>query len=78
MDAIFVVFPPILGIAVVTAELARSKGYKGRWWFLIGFVLPLFSLFILFVLPNIKQVTPNINSENTPTHNDKVLYQKHG
>lgn len=76
MDAIFVIFPPVLGMAVVTAELARSKGYSGRWWFLTALIIPLFSMFILFALRNKRKNEQLIKLELDPMHQDKVLFQK--
>ncbi|MFN9112245.1 MAG: hypothetical protein ACK5XN_19425 [Bacteroidota bacterium] len=70
------IYPVFIGIAIATAELARDKGYKGRWWFLMGLLLPIFSLAILFLLKKRTSTQTNKKHENNVTHSDKILYQK--
>jgi len=70
------IYPVFIGIAIATAELARDKGYKGRWWFLIGLLLPVISLLILFLLKKRTSTQTNKNHENNVNHRDKILYQK--
>ncbi len=71
------IYPVFIGIALVTAQLAHDKGYSGRWWFLIGILLPILSLLILLAL---KKKT---KKKKSPWHdkvehvqNDKVLFKK--
>jgi uncharacterized sodium:solute symporter family permease YidK len=72
-----IIYPVFIGMGVATAELARQKGYKGRWWFLLGMLIPVCSTIVLFVLVNKRKHEP-IKSIGQPevTHNDKILYQK--
>lgn len=62
-------FPPVLGY------LATTKGYRYWTWFLIGFFLPVISVFILFALP--KRVVPIDESNRVVYVNkDKVLFSR--
>ena len=72
-----IIYPVFIGMGVATAELARQKGYKGRWWFLLGMLIPVFSTIALFMLVNKRKHEP-IQTIGQPevTHNDKILYQK--
>ncbi|TAE88310.1 MAG: hypothetical protein EAY81_02845 [Bacteroidetes bacterium] len=72
---IFLIYPVVIGIGAVTAELARSKGYRGRWWFLASLVIPLLPTFVLFMLKT-KKKQPMVEVVAPPTHQDRVLYQK--
>lgn len=71
------IYPVFIGMGIATAELAREKGYKGRWWFLLGTLIPLFSTGVLFLLKNRKKDSPvDLNPVQEPLHTDKILYQK--
>jgi hypothetical protein len=73
------IYPVFLGMSVAVAELARQRGYSGRWWFLISTLLPIVSIFILFMLKK-KERKPSKTpkwAEQQPT-NDKVLFTKEG
>lgn len=71
------IYPVFIGMGIATAELAREKGYKGRWWFLLGTLVPLISTGVLFLLKNRKvQQQQVITAQELPAHNDKILYQK--
>ncbi len=74
---IIIIYPVFIGMGVATAELARQKGYKARWWFLFGTLIPLISTLILFILKNKRkhEATQTISPPYV-THNDKILYQK--
>ena len=74
---IIIIYPVFIGMGVATAELARQKGYKGRWWFLFGTLIPIVSTIILFMLKNKRQhESSNPITQPNVTHNDKILYQK--
>ncbi len=74
---IILIYPVFIGMGIATAELAREKGYKGRWWFLLGTLVPLISTGILFLLkPRIRVDESSVNTTEEPTHTDKILYQK--
>lgn len=73
---LFLIYPVFIGIAVATSELARSKGYKGRWWFFISLVLPLIPALILFLIkPSSKPQAKEVEML-PPVKVDKILYQK--
>jgi hypothetical protein len=73
-----IIYPVFIGIAIATAELARDKGYKGRWWFLLGIILPVLSTLILFLLKKrVRNTSSEIkNLESVNPARDKILYQK--
>jgi hypothetical protein len=71
MEALFLLlfFPPVMGY------LATTKGYSFWTWFIIGFFLPVISLFILFFL---KEKPIVIDPRKLVVHeqNYKVLWKK--
>lgn len=73
-----IIYPVFIGIAVATAELARDKGYKGRWWFLLALLIPVFSAIALMLMK--RKEPANGHSTLIPQtdapHSDKILYQK--
>jgi len=71
------IYPVFIGMGIATGELARQKGYKGRWWFLAGMLIPIISTLLLFMMKSRKLHTDiPVDKEPLPTHNDKILYQK--
>lgn len=72
------IYPVFVGIAIATAELARQKGYRGRWWFLLGLLFPVLSILVLFLLKakSAPVETSTLIPETDAVHNDKILYQK--
>lgn len=71
------IYPVFIGMGIATAELAREKGYKGRWWFLLGTLIPLLSTGVLFLLKNRKsENSVEVSAIQEPQHSDKILYQK--
>jgi hypothetical protein len=74
---IFLVYPVFVGISIAVAELARQRGYSGRWWFFISLVLPIISIFILMLMPSKTPRKRSINPKwkNTPS-TDKVIFRK--
>lgn len=74
---IIIIYPVFVGMGIATAELASQKGYKARWWFIFGTLIPLLSTIILFMLNNkrIHELSETITQPNV-THNDKILYKK--
>lgn len=71
-----IILPAFIGIGVATAELASLKGYKARWWFLLGTFIPIVSTLILFMLKNKNKNLVVMVQQPKITHNDKILYQK--
>jgi hypothetical protein len=45
-------FSAITVFPMITANLARRLGRPFKIWFVIGFLLPVISVFILFLLPD--------------------------
>lgn len=74
---IIIIYPVFVGMGIATAELARQKGYRARWWFLFGTLIPMLSTIVLFMLKNKRKLeTSNQTTQPNVTHNDKILYQK--
>lgn len=73
-----IIYPVFVGMAVATAELARDKGYKGRWWFLLALIIPLFSAIVLLLMKRKGQASGHstLLPQTNATHTDKILYQK--
>ncbi len=75
MEMIFI-YPAFIGMSVAVAQLARQRGYSGLWWFIIATILPIISIFLVFMLKKkvrTKQRTePDWAKQHLP--NDKVLY----
>lgn len=62
-------FPPVMGY------LATTKGYKFWTWFIIGFFLPVISVFILFAMKT-KPVQVDESKLVLNFNKDKVLYSR--
>lgn len=62
-------FPPVLGY------LATTKGYKFWHWALIGFFVPVISVFILFAMKK-RIVQPDERDRFVYVNTDKVLWSK--
>ncbi|MGZ4033300.1 MAG: hypothetical protein ACXVPU_06645 [Bacteroidia bacterium] len=45
----------LLSIPIITSRLANRMGRSPKIWFLIGFLLPVISTFILFLLPDLTE-----------------------
>ncbi|MFN3445302.1 MAG: hypothetical protein ACK44D_06135 [Bacteroidia bacterium] len=74
---LIIIYPVFIGMGVATAELARQKGYKARWWLLFGTLIPIISTIILFLLKNKQAHIESLPIKQPDvTHNDKILYQK--
>lgn len=73
-----IIYPVFIGIAVATAELARDKGYKGRWWFLLALIIPVFSAIVLLLMKRKGQSNDSstLIPQTNVSHSDKILYQK--
>lgn len=74
-----IIYPVFIGIAIATAELAREKGYKGRWWFLLGMLIPVFSVLVLMLLKRREKTAGQavaIPGTRIAARSDKILYQK--
>ncbi len=62
-------FPPVLGY------LATTKGYKFWSWALIGFFVPVISVFILFAMKK-RIVQPDEKDRYVYINHDKILWSK--
>lgn len=72
------IYPVFIGMSLAIAQVARHRGYSARWWFLIATLLPVISIFLVFMLK--KKVRTRVNTEpkwaKQQMPNDKVLYSK--
>jgi hypothetical protein len=77
MEMIFI-YPVFIGMSLAIAQLARQRGYSARWWFLIATVLPVISIFMVFMLKKKTRTKVNIEPEWAKQRlpNDKILYTK--
>jgi hypothetical protein len=74
---VLLIYPVFIWMAVPVAQMARQRGYSGRWWFLIGLLLPIVSIFIVRMLkPKQKLERPLPFPEGIPVKEDKVLYSR--
>jgi hypothetical protein len=53
----------------ISGNLARQMGRPFKTWFIIGFFLPVVSVFILFLLPD---KSKNQESTSLPSHRPRV------
>lgn len=60
-------FPPVLGY------LATTKGYKFWPWVIIGFCVPVISVFVLFAMKK-RWVQPDEKDRAVYVNTDKVLW----
>lgn len=71
------IYPVFIWMAVPVAQMARQRGYSGRWWFLIGLLLPIISIFIVRMLkPKQKLERALPFPAEIPREEDKVLYSR--
>lgn len=54
-------FTVVIGMAVITAIAANSRGRNSGLWFIFGLCLPLFSFIAVLVMPDLRR------SANEPT-----------
>ena len=74
---ILLIYPVFIWMAVPVAQMARQRGYSGRWWFLIGILLPIVSIFIVRMLkPKQKLERPLPFPAEISRSEDKVLYSR--
>lgn len=70
------IYPAFVGMSVAVAQLARQRGYSGLWWFIIATILPIISIFLVFMLKKKTRTKhrpePEWARQRLP--NDKVLY----
>jgi hypothetical protein len=62
-------FPPVLGY------LATTKGYKFWAWALIGFFVPVITVFILFAMKK-RIVQPDEKDRYVYINHDKIIWSK--
>jgi hypothetical protein len=73
---IFLLYPVFIWMAVPVAQMARQRGYSGRWWFLIAILLPIVSILIVRMLkPKVKIQRP-LPFPETPPKDDKILFTR--
>lgn len=70
------IYPVFVGIALAQAQLAHSRGYSSRWWFLIGILLPILSLPVLFLLKKKEVKRTGYHAPVVNEVKDKVLYKR--
>jgi hypothetical protein len=72
------IYPVFVLISLAIAQLARQKGYSARWWFLIGILLPVVSIFIVFLLKKKPRTRVSIEPDWAKQHlpDDTVLFRK--
>jgi cytochrome bd-type quinol oxidase subunit 2 len=75
MEMIFV-YPAFIGMSVAVAQLARQRGYSGLWWFIIATLLPIISIFLVFMLKKKerRKSRPEPNWAKQKLPNDRVIY----
>ncbi len=71
-----IIYPVFIGIALAEAQLAHTKGYSARWWFLIGLLLPVVSLPVLFWLKKKEKPATGYHAPVERANADKVLFRK--
>ncbi len=71
------IYPAFIGMSVAVAQLARQRGYSGLWWFIIATILPIISIFLVFMLKKKvkakQRPEPEWARQRLP--DDKVLYK---
>jgi hypothetical protein len=72
------IYPVFIGMSLAIAQVARQRGYSARWWFLIATILPVISIFMVFMLKKKERTRVNIEPEwaKQQMPHDKVLYSK--
>lgn len=73
---ILLIYPVFIGISIAIAELARQRGYSGRWWFLISLLLPIISIFIVLMLKKKERAPKSYPLSQDKLQVDKVLFRK--
>ncbi len=71
-----IIYPVFIGIALATAQLAHQRGYKARWWLLLGLVLPIISVIILFMLKKKEKPATGFHAPVSNENTDRVLYKR--
>jgi hypothetical protein len=73
---IFMLYPVFIWMAVPVAQMARQRGYSGRWWFLIGILLPIVSIFMVRMLKQKEKIVRPLPFSTTDHKEDRVLYSR--
>jgi len=71
-----IIYPVFIGIALATSQLAHQKGYKARWWFLFGLIIPVISTIILFTLKKKEKSQTGFHAPVVNETNDKILFKR--
>jgi hypothetical protein len=71
-----IIYPVFIGIALATAQLAHQKGYKARWWFLLGLVLPIVSTMVLFSMRKREKSRTGFHAPVLHKTKDKILFKR--
>jgi hypothetical protein len=74
------IYPVFILMSLAVAQLARQRGYSARWWFLVATVLPVISIFMVFLFKKKKRTRVNIEPDWAKQHipEDKVIFSKQG
>jgi hypothetical protein len=70
------IYPVFIGMALAQAQLAHSRGYSSRWWFLIGMVLPIISIPFTFLLKDKGKKQTGYHAPVVNENKDKVLFKR--
>ena len=70
------IYPVFIWMAVPVAQMARQRGYSGRWWFLIGLLLPILSIFMVRMLKQKQKIERPLPFPQPEPKVDKILYAR--
>ncbi len=73
---ILIVYPVFIGMALAQAQLAHTKGYSSRLWFLIGLLLPIISIPFLFFMKKKEIKQTGFHAPVEIEMKDKVLFKR--
>jgi hypothetical protein len=71
-----IIYPVFIGIALAQAQLAHTKGYSSRVWFLIGLLLPIISIPFLFFMKQKEKKQTGFHAPIEFEMKDKVLFKR--
>ena len=71
-----IIYPVFIGMALATAQLAHQKGYKARWWLLLGLIFPLISAIILLFLKKKEKAQTGFHAPVVHETKDRVLFKR--
>jgi hypothetical protein len=71
-----IIYPVFVGMAFAQAQLAHSRGYSSRWWFLIALLLPIISIPFMFFLKDKGKKQTGYHAPVIYENKDKVLFKR--